>query len=113
MCAEKKSVCIRMTSSRERGSNACKRASFDKETGHSCIDFLFRNFKTCPKLWAYFTLKFNWPTISDQTNMKKNPGSIDKCVRNGLMFGSYYHDNASKMEIKQICYRPVTINALP
>ena len=33
--------------------------------------FYFVNFKICPKLWAYFTLKFSWPTISDRTNVKK------------------------------------------
>ena len=33
--------------------------------------FYFVILRICPKLWAYFTLKFSWPTTSDRTTMKK------------------------------------------
>ena len=84
-----------------------------KKLDIAMLIFYFVILKTCPKLWAYFTLKFSWPTISDRTNMKKAHESIDKYVKNGLMFGIYYYDTASKIEIKKICYRPVTMNVLP
>ena len=33
--------------------------------------FYFVILKICPKLWAYFSLKFSCPTISDRTHVKK------------------------------------------
>ena len=42
-----------------------------KKLDIATLVFLFRNFKDLLQLWAYFTLKFSWPTISDRTNVKK------------------------------------------
>ena len=42
-----------------------------KKLDIAILIFYFVILKICPKLWAYFTLKFSWPTISDRTNVKK------------------------------------------
>ena len=42
-----------------------------KKLDIAILIFYFVILKICPKLWASFTLKLSWPTISDKTNVKK------------------------------------------
>ena len=55
----KKSVCIRMTLSREKGSNACMGASFDfkRKLDIAILIFLFRNFKDLFQIVGPFYLE--------------------------------------------------------
>ena len=42
-----------------------------KKLDIAILIFYFVILKICPKLWAYFSLKFSCPTISDRTHVKK------------------------------------------
>ena len=43
-----------------------------KKLDIAILIFYFVILKICTKLWAYFTLKFSWPIISDGTHLKSS-----------------------------------------